>query len=95
MQLPSIVVSPLSVPIFLSLCCIRSVGDRWGYGKLCSDLLERCLGLRQSKLMAEEEGFRRISVGCRYVQRLHRINERLRLLYKAGEVEHGSWYLLR
>jgi hypothetical protein len=53
------------------------------------------LGFRQSKLMAEEEGFRRVTVGRRDIQRLHGIHERLGLLHKAGEIEHGSWYLLR
>jgi len=90
MQLPGIVISSFPISVLLSLGCIRSVGDRWGYGKLCGDLLERCLGVRQSKLMAEEEGFGGIAVGCRDVQRLHRVNERLCLLHKAGEVEHGS-----
>jgi hypothetical protein len=95
MQLAGVVVPSISVSVLFSLSCIWSVGYRWGYRKLCSDLLERCLGVRQSKLMAEEEGFRGIAVRCRDVQRLHRINERLCLLHKAGEVEHGSWYLLR
>jgi len=90
MQLPSIVVSSVPVSVLLPLGSIRSIGDRWGYSKLCSDLLERRLGVRKSKLMAEEEGFRGIAVRCRDVQRLHRINERLCLLHEAGEVEHGS-----
>jgi hypothetical protein len=92
MQLPSIVVSPIAVPVFLSLCCIRSIGNRWGYGKLSSDLLERCLGFRQSKLMAEEDGFGRITVGCGEVEGLRRVNEGLSLLHKARKVEHGSCY---
>jgi hypothetical protein len=75
MQLPSIVVPSISIPVLLALGSIRSIGNRWGYGKLCSDLLKRCLGFRQSKLMAEEEGFRRIAVGCRDVEGLRRVNE--------------------
>jgi hypothetical protein len=45
--------------------------------------------------MAEEEGLGRITVGCRDVEGLSRVDEGLSLLYKTGKVEHGSWYLLR
>lgn len=45
--------------------------------------------------MAEEGGFGGIAIRGRDVEGLGRVDERLGLLHKAGEVEHCSWYLLR
>ncbi len=53
------------------------------------------MGVRQSKLMAEEGGFGRITIRCGDMKGLGRVNERLGLLHKAGECEHCSSFLLR
>jgi hypothetical protein len=88
-------ISPVPISVLLSLCCIRRICNRGGDSKFSSNLLERCLCIRQSKLMAEESGFRGIAVRCGYIESLGRINERLGLLHKAGKVEHCSCYLLQ
>lgn len=75
MQLSCIMISSVPISIFLALCSIRRICDRRGYCKLGGDLLERCLRVWQSELMAEEGGFGGIAIGCRDVEGLSRVNE--------------------
>ena len=91
MQFSDIMISPVPISIFLALGSIGSISSRRGNSKLSIDLLQRRLGIGKSKLMTEEGGFGGVTVGCRYVKGLSRVNERLSLLHKAGEVEHCSW----
>lgn len=91
-QLSCIVVAPIPVSILFSLRSIWSICYRRGDGQLSCDLLEWCLGVGQSELMAKEGGFRRVTVRCRNIQGLCRVNEGLCLLHKAAEVEHCSCF---
>jgi hypothetical protein len=62
MELSNIVVTAGSISLLLSLGGIWSVRDWWRDRELCSDLLQRVLGVGQSKLVPEEGGFGRIAV---------------------------------
>lgn len=90
MELSNIVVSAGPISLLFSLCGIWSVRDRGGDRELCSDLLQRSLGIGQSKLVPEEGGFGRITVRRGNVEGLRRVNKRLGPLHKVGDIEHCS-----
>lgn len=83
MQLASIMPAPIMI-----LVALRRVGGR--NGELGVDLVQGVLRGRQTELILEERGFRRIPVRARQIETLCRINELLSLLDNAREVgEHG------
>lgn len=62
MQLSNIVVAAGAISLLLALGCIRGIRNGWRDREFCSDLLQRGLGIGQSKLVAEEGGFGGIAV---------------------------------
>jgi hypothetical protein len=62
MELARIVVSTISILIFLPLCDICCILDGGADGKLSSDLLERVLGVWEAELATEERRLCRIPI---------------------------------